>query len=138
MNKKKNVSEVFAQNGSPGKKKLDIMLLLKIHFISFYAVASPFSLLLYRSVPSKTYTVEQTLDQLRSISINATKKLQCINGGINIRPNSSVRKVALLSSSIFGLAEQAAYCLSLIFESFSWIFSAIYGLFFPLILKNLP
>lgn len=76
MNKKKNVSEVFAQNGSPGKKKLDIMLLLKIHFISFYAVASPFSLLLYRSVPSKTYTVEQTLDQLRSISINATKKLQ--------------------------------------------------------------
>ena len=63
---------------------------------------------------------------------------QCINGGINIRPNSSVRKVALLSSSIFGLAEQAAYCLSLIFESFSWIFSAIYGLFFPLILKNLP
>ena len=109
MNKKKNVSKVFAQNGSPGKKKLDIMLLLKIHFISFYAVASPFSLLLYRSVPSKTYTVEQTLDQLRSISINATKKTaiffdQCINGGINNRPNSSVRKVALLSSSIFGLA----------------------------------
>ena len=109
MNKKKKCIKSVCSKRITREKEIGYHVTPKNSFYFLYAVASPFSLLLYRSVPSKTYTVEQTLDQLRSISINATKKTaiffdQCINGGINNRPNSSVRKVALLSSKIFGLA----------------------------------